>query len=254
MATGIGQYTPIFLPGEPPSLTEKPGRPQSIGSQRVGHYQSDPACIDARHFLPVAALLQWELSVKVAQLLGLQGPWWHQVFRDTDCLCHRSYGPIRVFFLAFYSWWSKGLFGQSFSVALTIQALRGRPCLRSFSVVQCIRHIKGPPWLGFYSVGQLVRHLKGQPGWALLCNSVHQAFDGPASLSFSCQCWHVVRERGDGSTRYMWLSSISLLPWLPGFPPQSLPPASHHNLLPHIPSSISPQSTAALALGFLHNP
>ena len=27
-----------------------------------------------------------------AQLLGLQGPWQHQMCRDTDCLCHRSYG------------------------------------------------------------------------------------------------------------------------------------------------------------------
>ena len=36
MATLIGQYTPIFLPGEPCSLTEKPGRPQSA----VRHYQS----------------------------------------------------------------------------------------------------------------------------------------------------------------------------------------------------------------------
>jgi len=39
MATSIGQYTPVFLSGEPLSLTEKPGRPQSIGSQRVGHDQ-----------------------------------------------------------------------------------------------------------------------------------------------------------------------------------------------------------------------
>ena len=50
MATSIGQYTPAFLPGEPPSLTEKPGRPQSTGSQRVGHDQSDPSCIDSRLF------------------------------------------------------------------------------------------------------------------------------------------------------------------------------------------------------------
>ena len=50
MATSIGQYAPVFLPGEPPSLTEKPGRPQSTGSQRVGHDQSDHACIDARLF------------------------------------------------------------------------------------------------------------------------------------------------------------------------------------------------------------
>ena len=33
MATSIGQYAPVFLPGESPSLTEKPGRPQSTGLQ-----------------------------------------------------------------------------------------------------------------------------------------------------------------------------------------------------------------------------
>jgi len=48
MAANIGQYTPVFLPGEPPSLKEKPGRPQSTGSQRVRHYRNDPACIDTR--------------------------------------------------------------------------------------------------------------------------------------------------------------------------------------------------------------
>ena len=41
-----------------PSLTEKPGRPQSTGSQRVRHNQSDPVQIEVRHFLPVAALPQ----------------------------------------------------------------------------------------------------------------------------------------------------------------------------------------------------
>ena len=68
MATSIGQYTPVFLPGECPSLTEKPGRPQSTGSQRAGHYQSDPAHKNSRHFLPVASLPQGELNVKVVQL------------------------------------------------------------------------------------------------------------------------------------------------------------------------------------------
>ena len=52
-------------------------------------------------FLPVAALPQWELSMKVAQLLGLRGLWTHQVCRDI--LCCRSYGPIRVFFFFFES-------------------------------------------------------------------------------------------------------------------------------------------------------
>ena len=44
-------------------------------------------------FLPVAALRQWDLSMKGAQLLGLWGPWQHKVCRDMDCLCPRSYGP-----------------------------------------------------------------------------------------------------------------------------------------------------------------
>ena len=46
MATSIGQYTPVFLPGEPPSLTKKPGKPQSTRLQRFRHDQSDPARID----------------------------------------------------------------------------------------------------------------------------------------------------------------------------------------------------------------
>ena len=33
MATSTGQYTPVFFPGEPRSLTEKSGRPQSAGLQ-----------------------------------------------------------------------------------------------------------------------------------------------------------------------------------------------------------------------------
>ena len=66
MATSIGQLVSVFFPGEPPSLTEKPGRPRSAGWQRVGHYQSDSVHIDARRFLPVAVLPQSELSMKVA--------------------------------------------------------------------------------------------------------------------------------------------------------------------------------------------
>ena len=37
MVTSIGQYAPGFLSGEHLSLTEKPGRPQSTGSQSAGH-------------------------------------------------------------------------------------------------------------------------------------------------------------------------------------------------------------------------
>ena len=35
--------------------------------------------------------------MEVMQLLGSQGPWQSQACRDTDCLSHRSYDPIRVF-------------------------------------------------------------------------------------------------------------------------------------------------------------
>ena len=79
-------------------LTEKPGRPQSTEPQSVGHDWSNPVHIDANFFLPVASLPPWELSVNVAWLLGLRGPWQCQVCRDTDCLCPRSYGLVSLFF------------------------------------------------------------------------------------------------------------------------------------------------------------
>ena len=163
--------------------------------QRVRHYWSDPARIDARLFFfcrfwdarlfwPVAALSQRELSLKVAQLLGLWGSWRRQVRRDTDCLCRRSHGTIRVCFLASCSWWSESLFGQPLSAVPPVQALGGLPCLGSFSVLQCIRYIEGAPltgvllqrlacqalngapWVGSYSVVQRISHLKGHPGWS----------------------------------------------------------------------------------------
>ena len=59
------------------------------------------------------------------------------------------------------------------------------------------------------------------------------------------------RGYGDGSNPYEWLSRIALLPWLPGFPPQAFPTTTSSLTCPQ---SISPQLTAALALGLLHNP
>ena len=54
------QYWPIhssILAWKTSFLTEKPGRPQSTGSKRAGHDQSNPVHTDARHFfLPVADL------------------------------------------------------------------------------------------------------------------------------------------------------------------------------------------------------
>ena len=52
----------------------------------------------------------------------------------------------------------------------------------------------------------------------------------------------------DGSIPYMWLSSIALLPLLPGFPPPAFP-----SMISSLtcPQSVSPQSTAALTPGLL---
>ena len=101
------------------------------------------------------------------------------------------------------SWWSEGLFGQSFSIAPPIQALRGLPCLGSFSVVPYIRHKERPQWLGSSSVVHCLRHLMGHP---LYCSAANAGLSGE-------------RGYGNGSTLYVWLSSIALLPWLPDFPP-----------------------------------
>ena len=236
MATSIGQYAPVFLPGEPPSLTEKLGRLLSTGFQRVRHYQSDPVCVDPRLFLPVVVLPQWELSVKVAQLLGLQRLWWHQVCRDMDCLCCGSYSPIRDFFQASCSWWLESLFGQSFSVAPPIQALRGLPSQGSFSVVRKVRHIEGSPWLGSYSVDWHIKHLKGHPGQGfLLCSSVCQAGVWWASLSIvqllMLACGESEATVMSPPTRHD--SAVS--PCFRGC--QASPTGiSHHNILLHIPS------------------
>ena len=172
--------------------------------------------------LPVAALPQWELSVKVAPLLGLQGPWRRQVCRDTDCFHRRSYGPIRVFFPASCSWQSEGLFGQSFSIALPVQAHRGAPLA---GVLFCGSGHQAPKralWVGSGSVVQCIRRLMGQP---LCCSSADAGLSGE-------------RGDGEGSTPYVWLSSIALLPWLPSFLPQALPTS--------VSSLTSPQSISAV--------
>ena len=88
-----------------------------------------------------------------------------QVFRDMDCLRQRSYGPIRVFLRASCSWQSEDLFGQSFSISLTVQALTGLPFLGPFSVDCCVKHIEGPHCLGSYFLDRPVRLLKEHPVW-----------------------------------------------------------------------------------------
>ena len=141
-------WKPVFanmlLPGETPSLTERPGRRWSTGSQRVRHYPSDPARRGARLFLPVAAPPQWELSMKVAQLLGLRGPW------KPECAGTRTASAIGVMALS-ESFLQPLVAGDqkasvaSLSLSLCpFRHLRGLPCPGSFSVARRIRHTEGP--------------------------------------------------------------------------------------------------------------
>ena len=114
--------------------------------------------------------------------------------------------------------------------------------------------LKGIPWLGSYSVVWPKSHTGAPWVGSLLCGSVCHAFDGPAFLLLSCQCWRcwlVGKEAMVMAPPTMRDSALS--PCFHGclaflhrhFPPQS--PPSH-------PLNPSLQSTAALALGLLQLP
>ena len=103
MATSIGQYTPVFLPGEHPSLTKKPGRPQSTELQRVRHDRNDPACIDTRHFFACGSSAPVRVEHEGGPAAWLVGTLGRQVCRNTDCLCCRSYGPAAAAAKSFQS-------------------------------------------------------------------------------------------------------------------------------------------------------
>ena len=151
---------------------------------------------------------------------------------------------LSEFLWAACSWQSKGLFDWSFSVALPIQALRGFPCLGSLCCSTHQAH-RGAPLVGVLLCRSVHESLKGAPWVGSYSSSVRQAFDGPASLLFSCQCCCVGREAmvmAPPPTRDS--CSITLLPWLPSFSPQAFPTRVSSFTSPW---SVSPQSTAALA-------
>ena len=118
---------------------------------------------------------------------------------------------------------------------LAHQAHRGAPLGGLILCRLAHQSLKGAQWVGSYSVVLFGRHLMGQP---LYCSAADAGVWGERGYS-------------DGSTPFQWLSSITLLPWLPGLPPQVYPTTVSSLTSPW---SISLQSTAALALGLLHNP
>ena len=165
MATSIGQYTSVFLPGEPPSLTKKPDRPQSTGSQSQSQPKR-PCAHKHKLFLPVATLPQWELSMKVAQLLGLRGPCRLQVCRDIGLPPLQELWSYQSIFSSLWLLAIRRPLWPVSLIVLPVQAHRGLSCLRSFSVVLSVRHIQRSPWLGSYSVDcTLDHHFIGLPWW-----------------------------------------------------------------------------------------
>ena len=178
METSLGQYVSVFLPGEPPSLTVKPGQPQSTESRRVGHYQRDSVPIGPRHFFAcgssasgrveseggTAAWLVGTLVVSSVQGHGLPPPqelWLYQSLFEPLVAGNQKASLA-------------SLSPESACSGTQRGSLPG--VLLCCSVHQAHR---GPP----------------PPAGVLLCSSVHQSFDGPASLLLSCQCWCVWGER-----------------------------------------------------------
>ena len=155
MATNIGQYIPVFLPGEPPSLIEKPGRPQFTGHKELDTTK-ETLCAYMQKFFCLRELCPSEnWARRWCSCLA-----W--LCRDTDCLCPRSYGPIRVFFQA----GNQKASLASLSLKLhPFRHLEGPLAWGPSLLFGHIRHIEGLPWLGFNSVDWHIRHLNGHPGW-----------------------------------------------------------------------------------------
>ena len=232
MATSSGPYAPVFFPGEPLSDREAWQAAVYRGTKTLPKWPFAHRC---------KTFCLWQLYPSES---------W--VWRSCSCLaCRDSGGPKHsgtwtasgtgVMALSeSCSWLSEGLFGQSFSIAPSVQALKGLLCLGFFSVVQHIRHIEGPLWLGSYSVALHIRHLKGHPGCGAY--SVVQCVSHLMGQPLYCSAANAgvwgERGYGDGSTHYAWLSSIALLPWLPCFPPQAFPTAISSLTFPQ---SVSPE-------------
>ena len=223
MATSIGQYAPVFLLGETPWQ-------RSLESHSLQSCKEldmiEQACVH-RHafffflFCCTSASVRAEHEGGVTALVV--GTWRLQVCRGMGCLSHRSYGPIRIFFQVSSSLQSEDPFGCSFSVATPIEALRGLPFLGSFSDLWCVSHIEGCFQLGSYSVGLFIKQLKGHPVWGPTLK-FNESGAWWASLSIVQLPMLACGERlWSWLHPYMWLSSISWFPCLPGFPSQAFP-------------------------------
>ena len=152
--------------------------------------------------------------MKVVQLLGSWGLWQCHLCRDTNYLSCRSYSPNNL-----SSLWQLEIRRPFWLVLLCCSIHQALKEALAGVLLCCLE----------------VRCLKGQP---LYCSAISAGMWGERGCS-------------DDSIPYTCLSSITLLPWLPGFAPQALP-TTVPSLI--VPWAISSQSAADLILGFFHNP
>ena len=161
----------------------------------------------------------------MVQLFGLRDPGGAKCAGTWTVSTARVMAVSESFFEPLCSWRSEGLLGQSFSIVPHAQALRGLPCLGALC---CSGHQgrRGTP-----------------PAGVLLCSSVRQTFDGPASLLFSYRCWRVGKEAVVMAPPPLQYSAV--LPCFHGclaFLHQNLPPRSlpSHPLSPSLCSQQQP--------------
>ena len=118
-------------------------------------------------------------------------------------------------------WLSKDHSGWSFSV-LGAAGTQRLPWMGSlYLYCQVHQTLKRPPSLGSFSISQLLVPECGERG------------------------------HSDVSTSCVWLSSTTLLPWLPSFPPKVFPVMITSLTFPQ---ALSPQSTGDFTLELLSNP
>ena len=184
MATSIGQYAPVFLPGGRLSLTKKPRKPQSTGSVRVGHYRSHPECLDVRHFFACGNSAPGTVESE-GSCLPCRDP------GGTKCAGTRTASATGV--MALSETFSEPLVAGDQKVLPASISPKLHPFrhLESFltwgpSLLFVHQTLKGAPLLGSYSIVQYVRHLMSQP---LYCSAVDAGVWGE-------------RVYGDGSTPY----------------------------------------------------
>ena len=227
MATRIGQYAPVCLPGDP-SLPDREDWRATV----YGVAQSWPCLKQPCAQRPKA------LCLRQLWPRGNGGEWGTAAgFGALAAPCVQGHGPPQE------PWPYQGLFPRlcdqkaslaSPSCSFAHWALSGLPCLGSLPVDQHTRHIEGPPpphasALGSGSVARYISHLKEHPGGVPGCISAHPAFDGPASL----RCWE--RGHGNGSTP---THDSAELPFFHGSRPflhRHVPPQSPHSHPLHPP-------------------